>query len=94
MGKIAIPRYRAQLNIARRSVDLFDFAEGSGLDARTPGEEIKAIAYLNDWEAQVLLDDLWAAGIRPSRGVASAGALDEAHEHIETLRRMVRWVNA
>ncbi len=91
MAKISVPRYRAQLNIARNSVDLYDFAEDRD---HTPGTEMQAVAYLQDWEVQVLLDDLWQAGIRPSRGVASAGALDEAHEHIDTLRRMVKWVNA
>lgn len=90
MAKISVPRYRLQRNLARNTYDLFDYAEGCDQEA---GTEIRAVAYLQDWEAQVILDDLWQSGMRPSQGVASAGALDEAHEHIATLRRMVKWVN-
>lgn len=44
---------------------------------------------LHRTQAQVLMDDLWAAGVRPTEGAGSAGAMREAQEHISTLRKVV-----
>jgi len=37
-------------------------------------------------EAQLLMDDLWRAGIRPSEGEGSAGQLRATQEHLKDLR--------
>lgn len=37
-------------------------------------------------EAQELMDDLWQCGIRPTEGTGSAGAMQEAQNHIKDLR--------
>lgn len=39
-------------------------------------------------QAQVLMDDLWNAGIRPTDGSGSAGAMRAAEHHIADLRRV------
>ena len=39
--------------------------------------------------AQVLMDDLWAAGLRPSEGSGSAGSLRATERHLEDMRRIV-----
>lgn len=39
-------------------------------------------------EAQVLMDDLWNAGLRPTEGSGSAGAMRRAELHIEDLRKI------
>lgn len=40
-------------------------------------------------EAQVLMDDLWQAGLRPTEGTGSAGALASANKHLEDMRKLV-----
>lgn len=37
-------------------------------------------------QAQVLMDDLWNAGVRPTDGAGSAGAMRAAERHIQDLR--------
>jgi hypothetical protein len=39
--------------------------------------------------AQMLMDDLWQAGIRPSQGVPSEGQKEALQEHIDTLRKLL-----
>lgn len=40
-------------------------------------------------EAQVLMDELWRCGIRPSEGTGSAGALKAVENHLEDMRTLV-----
>lgn len=39
--------------------------------------------------AQTLMDDLWHAGIRPTEGTGSAGALAATQNHLKDLQRLV-----
>jgi hypothetical protein len=39
--------------------------------------------------AQELIDGLWQAGLRPSEGTGSAGALAATQKHLEDMRRLV-----
>jgi len=39
--------------------------------------------------AQVLMDDLWACGIRPTEGSGSAGAFEAQRRHLEDMRALV-----
>jgi hypothetical protein len=39
--------------------------------------------------AQVLMDDLWNCGIRPTEGTGSAGALRAVESHRDDLRKIV-----
>jgi len=39
--------------------------------------------------AQVLMDDLWDAGLRPTEGTGSAGALAATQRHLEDMRTLV-----
>jgi hypothetical protein len=43
---------------------------------------------LSNDAAQVLMDDLWNSGIRPTEGAGSAGAMRAAERHIEDLRKI------
>jgi hypothetical protein len=38
--------------------------------------------------AQELMDDLWASGVRPTEGNGSAGAMRAAERHIDDLRKI------
>lgn len=39
--------------------------------------------------AQTLMDDLWAAGLRPTEGAGSAGAFQAQQKHLEDMRALV-----
>ena len=39
-------------------------------------------------EAQVLMDDLWAAGLRPTEGAGSAGSLRATEKHLNDMRKI------
>jgi len=39
--------------------------------------------------AQILMDDLWNAGLRPTEGSGSAGALAATQRHLEDMRTLV-----
>ena len=44
---------------------------------------------LDDNTAQVLMDDLWHSGLRPTEGTGSAGALAATQKHLEDMRTLV-----
>ena len=39
--------------------------------------------------AQMLMDELWKCGLRPSEGSGSAGSLRATERHLEDMRRLV-----
>ena len=39
-------------------------------------------------KAQLLMDSLWDAGLRPSEGTGSAGAMAAVQKHLEDMRRI------
>jgi hypothetical protein len=60
--------------------ELTKFEEGRTLD---PSFSI------SQTEAQVLMDDLWSSGIRPTEGQGTAGAMGATQEHIKDLRKLI-----
>lgn len=54
-----------------------------------PGVEPRNIFSLDYEHAQTLIDDLWRAGLRPTEGTGSAGAMAAVQEHLKDLRRLV-----
>jgi hypothetical protein len=44
---------------------------------------------LEHLEAQALMDRLWKAGLRPTEGSGSAGALAATQDHLKDMRRLV-----
>lgn len=40
-------------------------------------------------QAQVLMDDLWNAGVRPTEGSGSAGSLRATEKHLDDMRAVV-----
>jgi hypothetical protein len=56
----------------------------------TPGELIPHPSLVLDREdAQVLMDDLFRAGVRPTEGEGSAGSFSAQHRHLEDMRTLV-----
>jgi len=39
--------------------------------------------------AQLLMDDLWNSGLRPTEGTGSAGSLRATERHLEDMRTLV-----
>ena len=44
---------------------------------------------LNPNAAQVLMDDLWDCGVRPSEGTGSAGSFAAQGKHLDDMRKLV-----
>ena len=44
---------------------------------------------LSNDAAQTLIDDLWAAGLRPTEGTGSAGAMKATENHLADLRTVL-----
>jgi hypothetical protein len=57
-------------------------------EAIADNAERKSLVTMRMQQAQVLMDDLWNAGIRPTEGAGSAGAMRAAQDHIADLRRV------
>ncbi len=53
------------------------------------GEYIGETGHLTPEEAQVLMDDLWNCGLRPTEGTGSAGSLKATQNHLSDLQRLV-----
>lgn len=58
-------------------------------DQPKEGEIIRPTFIIDETQAQVLMDNLWDCGLRPSEGSGSAGALMAAQLHLEDMRRIV-----
>lgn len=44
---------------------------------------------LNIQEAQLLMDELWRCGLRPTEGTGSAGSLRATEKHLADMRKIV-----
>jgi hypothetical protein len=53
------------------------------------GHELPTFLNLGPSEAQGLMDALWDAGLRPTEGSGSAGALAATQRHLEDMRVLV-----
>jgi len=47
------------------------------------------ILKLKQEEVQLLMDDLWRCGVRPSSGIGSVGQLEAVKYHLEDMRKLV-----
>ena len=51
-----------------------------------PGKIVEPITLLSYSAGQILMDDLWAAGVRPTEGTGSAGSLSATEKHLSDMR--------
>ena len=65
-----------------------EFAPVPNPEGYPEGSDIPATLRLTADEAQVLMDDLWRAGTRPTEGAGSAGALAATERHLEDMRKL------
>lgn len=59
------------------------------LEKVSEGESFGGTGCIGLNEAQVLMDDLWNCGIRPTEGTGSAGSLRATERHLEDMRKLV-----
>lgn len=88
---------RAELIMMRDTVEIYLFEDQAATGRRSSARDI-TLHELDDSqvterafelrlsEAQVLMDDLWRAGLRPSEGSGSAGSLRATEKHLDDMR--------
>lgn len=59
------------------------------MEPQDPGTAGTPSFFMNYTTAQVLMDDLWASGVRPTEGHGSAGAIRAVERHLEDMRTLV-----
>lgn len=74
-------------------IDVAVFMAGSVAEPLTmreikEGEYITPTLSITMGEAQALMDDLWACGLRPSEGTGSAGSLAATERHLLDMRKI------
>ncbi len=87
-------RIIVQPNLCCASIDLYIQHRGAWVRnlecIQVPEGTFPPVAMrLSDCQAQELMDRLWAAGLRPTEGKGSAGALAATERHLEDMRRLV-----
>lgn len=87
-------KLRAQAAPWNRSVQFLAMtgnatAEPLTMKEREPGVYHDPTFELDHVQAQTLIDDLWNAGLRPTEGAGSAGALAATQKHLEDMRTLV-----
>jgi hypothetical protein len=78
--------YDVVLRIGRRGEDGQLYAmQPPVVSAVKPGEHIQPTLTLPREDAQLLMDELWNAGLRPSEGTGSAGAMAATERHLKDM---------
>jgi len=52
-------------------------------------QPIKPIMILSEESAQILMDDLWRAGLRPTVGTSPSGQINALENHVDSLQSIV-----
>jgi len=50
---------------------------------------LESFCEIENHEAQILMDDLWSAGIRPTEGSGSAGAIKAVQDHLADMKKIL-----
>ena len=96
-NRIKIRALRANMSLGVDKIELYGYqrdsqgqAEAKELQMVKCEEyvQLKPFAVIENPQAQVLMDDLWAAGIRPSEGRGSAGAMEAVLNHLKDMRKI------
>lgn len=91
---------QAERTIFNKSIELYFFNNVKELDIVEVAEPLtfkehdnarimaEPTITLSMTEAQKLMDELWHAGLRPTEGTGSAGALAAVQKHLEDMRKI------
>lgn len=64
-------------------------AEPLSMKQHNTHERCASFCTLTNGEAQILMDDLWLTGLRPSEGSGSAGSLKATQSHLADLKTIL-----
>ena len=53
-----------------------------------PGEIAEPMLTIQQEDAQLLMDELWSVGLRPSEGTGSAGSLAATERHLRDMQKL------
>jgi len=94
-------RIRARLGplyLGQDNIELYAYQHGQGgsfsakkLELTQPtsmNEPLEPFIKIERDEAQVLMDDLWEAGIRPTEGKGSAGSIRATDDHLADMQKI------
>lgn len=88
---------RTPMYLGGGQIQLFAYQSGSGghyaakkleLVQHEQNSAIEPFIDIDKEEAQVLMDDLWDAGVRPTEGSGSAGAMKAVQDHLADMKRI------
>jgi hypothetical protein len=90
------PSVRLDASFYRRGLDVYILdndgeaqAVSIGMEKTTPMQGLRPVLTLDKSAGQVLMDDLWKAGLRPTEGAGSAGSLAATQAHLGDMRKIV-----
>lgn len=58
------------------------------MERKEPGLMVDPTMRISRGAAQMLVDDLWQAGFRPTEGTGSAGSLKATEKHLQDMRKI------
>ncbi len=84
---------RVGKSFAHRAYEFFVWNDGAvardiTFEKASPGQYVEPVFRLSEEQAQVLIDDLYAAGVRPTAASGSAGAMGKIEAHLRDMRRI------
>ena len=84
-------RNSRQINIFACQVQGRDYFLAQPLEFKimTESEEERPFVQITVQEAQILMDDLWECGVRPSEGTGSAGSLKATQNHLADIKQIL-----
>lgn len=82
-------RNKIALTVVDEDGNHFAAAEPVVMKAVGENEVVNPALFMKPDEAQGLMDALWDAGLRPSEGSGSAGALLATQQHLKDMRAIV-----
>jgi hypothetical protein len=95
--RIKMRARRADLCFGEEKIRLYAYQEDSQF--RTAAKKLELVqcdkrfrlepfVEIEEQEAQILIDDLWEAGVRPTGARGSAGAMKAVLNHLEDMRKI------
>lgn len=78
------------VHVAVRRENGFAIAQPAVFEVLPEGEAHAAgpLLKLNHDSIQMMMDELWAAGVRPSKGVSSEGQIEAIAAHLDDMRKI------
>jgi len=98
MEELKIRASKVHISLGMNKIQLFAYQQRNGgfysaqkleLIQQEPNNCLSPFLTINSQEAQILIDDLWDCGLRPSEGSGSTGSFAAQQRHLDDMRRLV-----